>query len=69
MTLDNLKPSILQLSSGELYALHQEIRRNRFISKRKIREKKVVVKRTTSKVTQLIVGMSDEELKTLLEEL
>jgi hypothetical protein len=69
MTLDNLKPSILQLSSGELYALHQEIRRNRFISKRKIREKKVAVKRTTSKVTQLIAGMSDEELKTLLEEL
>ena len=69
MTLEDLKPSVLQLSSGELYALHQEIRRNRLISKRKIRERKVTVKRTTSKVAQLMASMSDDELKTLLEEL
>jgi len=65
MTIDDLKPSIIQLSRDEAFAIHSKIRANRLVSKRKV-ERKKAAKRTPA---SLLAGLDKDTLNGLIKEL
>jgi len=63
MTIDDLKPSISQLSRDEAFSIHERIRANRLISKRK-------PSRSTTKTRSpkaIVAGLGKDEAAELLK--